>query len=78
MFLGQFRAGGESSKGPVVTAQEAQAQAILAQARVCTLFHIELNSFFVFCFLVEMSVLGAENVLYMRKFNTTVKTKTGL
>uniref|UniRef100_A0A9J7ZRB4 Collagen, type XI, alpha 1b n=1 Tax=Cyprinus carpio carpio TaxID=630221 RepID=A0A9J7ZRB4_CYPCA len=32
-----FRAGGEAHKGPVVTAQEAQAQAILAQARVCTL-----------------------------------------
>ena len=30
----QFRAGGESHKGPVVSAQEAQAQAILAQARV--------------------------------------------
>ncbi|KAF5879838.1 collagen alpha-1(XI) chain-like, partial [Clarias magur] len=29
-----FRAGGEASKGPVVTAQEAQAQAILAQARL--------------------------------------------
>ncbi|XP_073705528.1 uncharacterized protein [Garra rufa] len=29
-----FRAGGDSSKGPVVTAQEAQAQAILAQARL--------------------------------------------
>lgn len=30
----QFRAGGEAHKGPVVTAQEAQAQAILSQARV--------------------------------------------
>lgn len=30
----QFRAGGESHKGPVVSAQEAQAQAILSQARV--------------------------------------------
>uniref|UniRef100_A0A8C3B512 Collagen, type XI, alpha 1b n=1 Tax=Cyclopterus lumpus TaxID=8103 RepID=A0A8C3B512_CYCLU len=29
-----FRAGGESHKGPVVSAQEAQAQAILSQARV--------------------------------------------
>uniref|UniRef100_A0A3Q1CJQ5 Fibrillar collagen NC1 domain-containing protein n=1 Tax=Amphiprion ocellaris TaxID=80972 RepID=A0A3Q1CJQ5_AMPOC len=29
-----FRAGGEAHKGPVVTAQEAQAQAILSQARV--------------------------------------------
>uniref|UniRef100_A0A3Q2SSV2 Collagen, type XI, alpha 1b n=1 Tax=Fundulus heteroclitus TaxID=8078 RepID=A0A3Q2SSV2_FUNHE len=28
-----FRAGGESHKGPVITAQEAQAQAILSQAR---------------------------------------------
>lgn len=32
----QFRAGGESHKGPVVSAQEAQAQAILSQARVST------------------------------------------
>uniref|UniRef100_A0A7N6BM01 Fibrillar collagen NC1 domain-containing protein n=1 Tax=Anabas testudineus TaxID=64144 RepID=A0A7N6BM01_ANATE len=31
-----FRAGGEAHKGPVVTAQEAQAQAILSQARVST------------------------------------------
>ncbi|CAG5896467.1 unnamed protein product [Menidia menidia] len=30
-----FRAGGEAHKGPVVTAQEAQAQAILSQARCC-------------------------------------------
>lgn len=30
----QFRAGGEAHKGPVVSAQEAQAQAILSQARV--------------------------------------------
>uniref|UniRef100_A0A669B1Z5 Collagen, type XI, alpha 1b n=1 Tax=Oreochromis niloticus TaxID=8128 RepID=A0A669B1Z5_ORENI len=29
-----FRAGGEAHKGPVITAQEAQAQAILSQARV--------------------------------------------
>ncbi|TRZ04437.1 hypothetical protein DNTS_016090 [Danionella cerebrum] len=29
-----FRAGGDSSKGPVVSAQEAQAQAILSQARL--------------------------------------------
>ncbi len=35
LFCGwQFRAGGEAHKGPVVTAQEAQAQAILSQARV--------------------------------------------
>jgi len=48
MFLWQFRAGGDSSKGPVVTAQEAQAQAILAQARVCmTLVHVALNDFFI-------------------------------
>lgn len=40
MFLWQFRAGGEAHKGPVVTAQEAQAQAILTQARVCTLVHV--------------------------------------
>lgn len=60
MFLWQFRAGGESSKGPVVTAQEAQAQAILAQARVCTL--VALNDFYLFIYLAETSVLGAENV----------------
>lgn len=30
----QFRFGGDSEKGPVVSAQEAQAQAILSQARV--------------------------------------------
>ncbi|MEQ2211053.1 hypothetical protein XENOCAPTIV_025094, partial [Xenoophorus captivus] len=29
-----FRAGGEAHKGPVITAQEAQAQAILSQTRV--------------------------------------------
>lgn len=34
VFGWQFRAGGEAHKGPVVTAQEAQAQAILSQARV--------------------------------------------
>lgn len=62
MFLWQFRAGGESSKGPVVTAQEAQAQAILAQARVCTLVHDALNYYFLCIFFVETSVLGAENV----------------
>lgn len=32
----QFRFGGDSEKGPVVSAQEAQAQAILSQARVST------------------------------------------
>lgn len=32
--LGQFRFGGDGEKGPVVSAQEAQAQAILSQARV--------------------------------------------
>lgn len=62
MFLWQFRAGGESSKGPVVTAQEAQAQAILAQARVCPLVHVALNDFYLFIYLAETSVLGAENV----------------
>lgn len=30
----QFRFGGDGEKGPVVSAQEAQAQAILSQARV--------------------------------------------
>lgn len=35
LFCGwQFRAGGEAHKGPVVSAQEAQAQAILSQAKV--------------------------------------------
>lgn len=43
MFLRQFRAGGEAMKGPVVTAQEAQAQAILAQARVRTPAVFERN-----------------------------------
>lgn len=32
----QFRFGGDGEKGPVVSAQEAQAQAILSQARVST------------------------------------------
>lgn len=32
--VSQFRFGGDSEKGPVVSAQEAQAQAILSQARV--------------------------------------------
>lgn len=34
VLLGQFRFGGDGEKGPVVSAQEAQAQAILSQARV--------------------------------------------
>lgn len=33
-FVQQFRFGGDGEKGPVVSAQEAQAQAILSQARV--------------------------------------------
>ena len=41
----QFQYGGDSQKGPVVSPQEAQAQAILQQAQVdltetCTLFNI--------------------------------------
>lgn len=35
----QFRFGGDGEKGPVVSAQEAQAQAILSQARVSTQGH---------------------------------------
>lgn len=34
VWLQQFRFGGDGEKGPVVSAQEAQAQAILSQARV--------------------------------------------
>lgn len=34
MCVQQFRFGGDGEKGPVVSAQEAQAQAILSQARV--------------------------------------------
>lgn len=34
MCIQQFRFGGDGEKGPVVSAQEAQAQAILSQARV--------------------------------------------
>jgi len=34
VFVQQFRFGGDGEKGPVVSAQEAQAQAILSQARV--------------------------------------------
>lgn len=36
VFIQQFRFGGDGEKGPVVSAQEAQAQAILSQARVST------------------------------------------
>lgn len=32
----QFRFGGDGEKGPTISAQEAQAQAILQQARVST------------------------------------------
>ncbi|GAA6072431.1 collagen alpha-1(XI) chain [Tachysurus ichikawai] len=38
MLMLPFRFGGDGEKGPVVSAQEAQAQAILSQARVSALF----------------------------------------
>uniref|UniRef100_A0A4W5LSR5 Fibrillar collagen NC1 domain-containing protein n=1 Tax=Hucho hucho TaxID=62062 RepID=A0A4W5LSR5_9TELE len=37
MLMLPFRFGGDGEKGPVVSAQEAQAQAILSQARVCVI-----------------------------------------
>lgn len=39
VFVQQFRFGGDGEKGPVVSAQEAQAQAILSQARVSRRVH---------------------------------------
>lgn len=47
VFGWQFRAGGEAHKGPVVTAQEAQAQAILSQARVSDDDYFHLHDFIV-------------------------------
>lgn len=39
----QFRFGGDGEKGPVVSAQEAQAQAILSQARVSKMISAEVK-----------------------------------
>uniref|UniRef100_A0A8C8GRQ4 Collagen, type XI, alpha 1a n=1 Tax=Oncorhynchus tshawytscha TaxID=74940 RepID=A0A8C8GRQ4_ONCTS len=44
MLMLPFRFGGDGEKGPVVSAQEAQAQAILSQARVSTPGHLSLSS----------------------------------